>query len=86
MGGGDPEQERKQREEQEAAEAQAGGGGAGAEGEAGQPAKPPMIQLMTVHASKGLEFDTVFVTGCEEGTFPMKDTTEDVLDEERRLM
>lgn len=82
VGGDDPEQERKQREEAEAAAAEAGEAGP----EAGQPAKPPMIQLMTVHASKGLEFDTVFVTGCEEGTFPMKDTTDDVLDEERRLM
>eukprot|EP00752_Nemacystus_decipiens_P014939 g13298.t1 len=77
VGGDDPKQERKQREEAEA-------GGAGVE--TGQPAKPSMIQLMTVHASKGLEFDTVFVTGCEEGTFPMKNTTDDLMDEERRLM
>ena len=66
------------------------GAGEGTDGAAAAAAaaaaKPPMIQLMTVHASKGLEFDTVFVTGCEEGTFPMKDTTDDVLDEERRLM
>lgn len=28
------------------------------------------VKLMTVHASKGLEYDTVFVTGLEEGLFP----------------
>lgn len=28
------------------------------------------VSLMTVHASKGLEFDTVFVTGLEQGLFP----------------
>ena len=34
--------------------------------QAGQDA----VQLMTVHASKGLEFDCVFITGMEEGLFP----------------
>jgi superfamily I DNA/RNA helicase len=34
--------------------------------QAGQDA----IQLMTVHAAKGLEFDAVFITGLEEGLFP----------------
>jgi DNA helicase II / ATP-dependent DNA helicase PcrA len=29
-----------------------------------------MASLMTIHASKGMEFDTVFVVGNEEGTFP----------------
>ncbi len=48
------------------------------------------VQLMTVHASKGLEFDTVFLCGLEEGTFPHK--AEDLEDplrklaEERRLL
>ncbi|PIR82544.1 hypothetical protein COU20_01965 [Candidatus Kaiserbacteria bacterium CG10_big_fil_rev_8_21_14_0_10_59_10] len=32
--------------------------------------KPNAISLMTVHASKGLEFDAVFVTGLEQGLFP----------------
>lgn len=46
------------------------------------------IQLMTVHAAKGLEFDVVFVTGMEQGLFPHKNSlvTDDGLEEERRLM
>ena len=28
------------------------------------------VRLMTVHASKGLEFDTVFISGLEDGLFP----------------
>lgn len=45
------------------------------------------VKLMTVHASKGLEFDHVFVTGLEEGLFPQrKDTaTLEESEEERRL-
>ena len=52
--------------------------------QAGQDA----IQLMTVHASKGLEFDVVFITGLEEGLFPHENSSTDVagLEEERRLM
>lgn len=45
------------------------------------------VTLMTVHAAKGLEFDTVFVTGMEEGLFPhggMGDSKRDD-EEERRL-
>lgn len=46
------------------------------------------VQLMTVHAAKGLEFDTVFITGLEEGLFPHENalTEVDGLEEERRLM
>lgn len=46
------------------------------------------VQLMTVHASKGLEFDAVFITGLEEGLFPHENsqTERDGLEEERRLM
>ena len=52
--------------------------------QAGQDA----IQLMTVHASKGLEFDCVFITGMEEGLFPHENSMSDHegLEEERRLM
>ncbi len=46
------------------------------------------VQMMTVHAAKGLEFDVVFVTGLEEGLFPHENSALDVdgLEEERRLM
>lgn len=52
--------------------------------QAGQEA----IQLMTVHASKGLEFDAVFIAGLEEGLFPHYNSMsdQDGLEEERRLM
>ena len=45
------------------------------------------ITLMTVHAAKGLEFSTVFVSGLEQGLFPLIriDDTEDQMEEERRL-
>ncbi len=41
------------------------------------------VQLMTFHASKGLEFDTVFLIGLEQGLFPSKNAN---IEEERRLM
>ncbi|MFA5596696.1 MAG: UvrD-helicase domain-containing protein [Pusillimonas sp.] len=46
------------------------------------------VQLMTVHAAKGLEFDCVFITGLEEGLFPHENslTEQGGLEEERRLM
>jgi len=59
------------------------------------------VQLMTIHSAKGLEFDSVFITGLEEGLFPHenavtapgraggtpgKGAPEDGLEEERRLM
>jgi ATP-dependent DNA helicase UvrD/PcrA len=45
------------------------------------------LQLMTVHAAKGLEFHTVFVTGLEEGLFPHENSMSefDGVEEERRL-
>ena len=48
----------------------------------------PALQLMTVHAAKGLEFHTVFVTGLEEGLFPHEKSLNefDGVEEERRLM
>jgi len=44
------------------------------------------VKLMTVHASKGLEFDYVFITGLEEGLFPHEKIGEDVDDEEERRL
>ncbi len=52
--------------------------------QAGQDA----VQMMTVHAAKGLEFDVVFISGLEEGLFPHENSMMDPdgLEEERRLM
>jgi DNA helicase-2/ATP-dependent DNA helicase PcrA len=52
--------------------------------QAGQDA----VQLMTVHAAKGLEFDAVFISGLEEGLFPHENSLleQSGLEEERRLM
>ncbi|MDC0746554.1 ATP-dependent helicase [Polyangium mundeleinium] len=48
----------------------------------------PRVSMMTVHAAKGLEFDTVFITGMEDEIFPFKGPdpkrNEDI-EEERRL-
>jgi DNA helicase II / ATP-dependent DNA helicase PcrA len=47
------------------------------------------VQLMSVHAAKGLEFDVVFITGLEQGLFPHENSVSqgrDGLEEERRLM
>ena len=45
--------------------------------------------LMTLHAAKGLEFDRVYIAGCEDGIFPsymsVMDTDMDAIEEERRL-
>ena len=45
-----------------------------------------VVSIMTIHAAKGLEFNTVFLPAWEEGIFPNeKSTKEDGLEEERRL-
>jgi len=47
------------------------------------------VNLMTIHASKGLEFPIVFIAGCEEGIIPhirsVEDQGEAGIEEERRL-
>ena len=48
------------------------------------------VKLMTIHASKGLEFDYVFITGLEEDLFPHQpvgkaEKTPEEMEEERRL-
>lgn len=52
--------------------------------------KEDKVMLMTVHAAKGLEFEVVFLTGLEEGLFPLLRSEGEIelqneLEEERRL-
>lgn len=49
-----------------------------------QEKEPPKVSLMTLHGSKGLEFDAVWIRGCEKGVIP-SDKAQDG-EEERRLM
>jgi DNA helicase II / ATP-dependent DNA helicase PcrA len=48
---------------------------------------PDTVSLMSIHAAKGLEFKSVFVTGLEENLFPSYQSMSDpnLIDEERRL-
>jgi DNA helicase II / ATP-dependent DNA helicase PcrA len=52
-------------------------------------AEDPKVTIMTIHAAKGLEFDTVFLAGWEEGVFPSQRSLDEgglaSLEEERRL-
>lgn len=47
----------------------------------------PKVSLMTIHSAKGLEFDTVYIAGAEEGIFPnmLAEQEPDGIEEERRL-
>jgi len=47
----------------------------------------PSVTLMTLHSAKGLEFPVVFITGLEDGLFPLSSSfnNDDDLEEERRL-
>ncbi len=52
-------------------------------------ADDPKVTIMTIHAAKGLEYDTVFLVGWEEGLFPSQRALDEggtaSLEEERRL-
>jgi DNA helicase-2/ATP-dependent DNA helicase PcrA len=49
-------------------------------------AEQELVTLMTLHNAKGLEYDTVFIVGCEDGAFPhMRALEEGGEEEERRL-
>lgn len=53
-----------------------------------EPAEGGKVSLMTIHASKGLEFEQVFLAGCEETIFPSPQSLNEGLEraeEERRL-
>ena len=52
----------------------------------GNNKKADVVSIMTIHAAKGLEFDTVFLPAWEEGIFPNEKSVSDgSLEEERRL-
>lgn len=53
--------------------------------EGGNDTQNGAVTLMTVHLAKGLEFPIVFVSGLEEGLFPLSGKDDDDLEEERRL-
>ena len=47
---------------------------------------PDAVSLITLHNTKGLEFERVVITGLEEGVFPRSDKRGNELEEERRLL
>ena len=56
-------------------------------GDDANPAGDDVVELLTFHRAKGLEFDTVFVTGLERGFVPISHAkTSEALDEEQRLL
>lgn len=62
--------------------------GKGKKGREERSKEKGIVNLMTVHLAKGLEFDKVFIVGCNEGLMPhqMSYRTDDEIEEERRLM
>lgn len=45
------------------------------------------VKIMTMHSSKGLEFDNVFIPDVNEGNIPhFKEFSKELMEEERRLM
>jgi DNA helicase-2/ATP-dependent DNA helicase PcrA len=56
-------------------------------GDEKQNLKNDMVNIMTIHSAKGLEFETIFIPGLEEGVFPSSRSVEERngLEEERRL-
>ncbi len=44
------------------------------------------VVIATVHGAKGLEFDNVYIVGCEEKIFPISRNDSEDIEEERRLM
>lgn len=53
--------------------------------EPGEEREGGRVALMTIHQSKGLEFEQVFVVGCEDQILPIRGKTPTDIEEERRL-